>query len=177
MRLCCMTTAYAVSAHIEENMTADIGRRGLVLCRKYPNVNPVRPHLRIQFERRMERTPDLYAYLTGIYTPVKRLLLTVTGIFTGPMLVYHHASDDDGSKHSGEGHIQKVITDSFFDLSLKAAYSIPFGESTELELSIGVQNILDSYQRDLDSGSERDAAYIYGPSLPRTLVFGAKLSI
>ena len=130
-----------------------------------------------QFERRMERTPDLYAYFTGIYTPVKRLQLTVTGIFTGPMLVYHHVSDEDGTKHGGEGHIQKVITDSFFDLSFKAAYNIPFGESTEMELSIGVQNILDSYQRDLDSGPERDAAYIYGPSLPRTLLFGAKLNI
>lgn len=128
-----------------------------------------------QFERRMERTPDLYAYLTGVYTPVKRLQITATGIFTGPMLVYHHVADE--SKHSGGTEVEKVITDSFFDLSLKAAYSIPFGESTELELSIGVQNLLNSYQRDLDSGQERDAAYIYGPALPRTLMFGAKLNI
>jgi outer membrane receptor for ferrienterochelin and colicins len=46
-----------------------------------------------------------------------------------------------------------------------------------LELNIGVQNILNSYQRDLDSGPERDAAYIYGPALPRTLIVGAKLTI
>lgn len=73
--------------------------------------------------------------------------------------------------------IIKVITDAFLDLSLKAAYSIPFGERTNLELSIGIQNIFNSYQRDLDSGPERDAAYIYGPALPRTLLFGAKLNI
>ena len=130
-----------------------------------------------QYERHMERTPDLYAYLTAIYTPVKRLQITATGIFTGPMLVYHHIADEDGTKHGGEGYVEKVITDSFFDLSLKAAYSIPFGDRTELELSVGIQNIFDSYQRDLDSGPERDAAYIYGPSLPRTLLFGAKLNI
>ena len=124
-----------------------------------------------QFERRMERTPDLYAYLTGIYTPMNHLQLTITGIFTGPMLVYHNVATDTGSE------VEKVITDSFFDLSLKVAYRIPFGESTELDLSIGVQNIFDSYQRDFDSGPERDAAYIYGPALPRTLVVGAKLSI
>ena len=124
-----------------------------------------------RFERRMERTPDLYAYLTGIYTPVRRLQLTATGIFTGPMLVYHNVATATGTE------AEKVITDSFLDLSFKAAYSIPFGESTELELSVGVQNILNSYQRDLDSGAERDAAYIYGPSLPRSLLFGAKLSI
>lgn len=123
------------------------------------------------YERHMERTPDLYAYLTGTYTPVKHLQLTATGIFTGPMLVYHNVATATGSE------VQKVITDSFLDLSFKAAYSIPFGERTKLELSIGIQNLLNSYQRDLDSGPERDAAYIYGPSLPRTLLFGAKMSI
>ena len=133
-----------------------------------------------QYERRMERTPDLYAYLTGVYTPVKRLQFTTTGTFTGPMLVYHHEAAEEapaGAKHGGEGHVHRVVTDSFFDLSFKAAYSIPFGESTSLELSVGVQNIFNSYQRDHDSGPERDAAYIYGPSLPRTLFFGAKLEI
>ena len=124
-----------------------------------------------QYERRMERTPDLYAYLTGIYTPLKRLQLTATGIFTGPMLVYHNVSTAVGSE------VQKVTTDPFLDLSLKVAYNIPFGESTQLELSIGIQNLFDSYQRDLDSGPERDAAYIYGPSLPRTIIAGAKLTI
>ena len=124
-----------------------------------------------QYERRMERTPDLYAYLTGIYTPWKRLQLIATGIFTGPMLVYHNVSTAVGSE------VQKVTTDPFLDLSLKVAYNIPFGESTQLELSIGIQNLFDSYQRDLDSGPERDAAYIYGPSLPRTIIAGAKLTI
>ena len=123
------------------------------------------------YERCMERTPDCYAYLTGTYTPMRNLTLTATGTFTGPMLVYHNVSSVTGNK------VEKVITDSFLDLSLKAAYSILFGESTELELNLGVQNLFNSYQRDLDSGPERDAAYIYGPSLPRTLFFGAKLSI
>lgn len=42
---------------------------------------------------------------------------------------------------------------------------------------VRAMNVFDSYQRDHDSGPERDASYIYGPSLPRTLLFGAKLSI
>lgn len=133
-----------------------------------------------QYERRMERTPDFYAYLTGTYTPMRRLQLTATGTFTGPMLVYHHEAEEaapSGAKHGGEGHIHKEITPSFLDLSLKAAYSIPFGERTELELGLGVQNLFNSYQRDLDSGPERDAAYIYGPSLPRTLFVSAKLTL
>ncbi len=129
-----------------------------------------------QFERRMERTPDFYAYLTGVYTPIHRLQLSITGTFTGPMLVYHHETGIE-TKHSGEGDVHHVITDPFLDLSLKATYSIPFSENTVLELSLGVQNLFNSYQRDHDSGPERDASYIYGPSLPRTVFVGAKLSI
>lgn len=124
-----------------------------------------------QFERRMERTPELYAYLTGVYTPVKPLQLTATGIFTGPMLVYHNVATATGSE------VQRVVTEPFLDLSLKAAYNIPFGDRTTLELSLGVQNLFNSYQRDLDSGPGRDATYIYGPSLPRTFFVGAKLTI
>jgi outer membrane receptor for ferrienterochelin and colicins len=129
------------------------------------------------YERRMERTPDLYAYLIGTYSPLRHLTLSATGTFTGPMLVYHNVETETDIKHSTGSEVHKVTTPSFLDLSLKAAYTIPFGERTELELSIGIQNLFDSYQRDLDSGPDRDAAYIYGPSLPRTLLFGAKLAI
>ena len=128
-----------------------------------------------QYERRMERTPDLYAYISDIYKPIKRLTLIATGTFTGPMLVYHNVADE--TKHGDGGEVEKVITSSFLDLSLKAAYSIPFGSHASLEISIGIQNLLDSYQRDLDSGPERDAGYVYGPSLPRTVFFGAKLAL
>ena len=37
-------------------------------------------------------------------------------------------------------------------------------------------NLLPAYSGH-DSGPERDATYIYGPSLPRTLLFGAKLTL
>ena len=120
-----------------------------------------------RYERRMERCPDLYAYLTGQYTPIDRLDLMVSGVFTGPMLVYHNVDDD----------VFQVTTPSFFDLTVKVAYSIPFGRNTALELNAGVQNVLDSFQRDFDSGPERDSQYIYGPSLPRTFFAGARLAL
>ena len=133
-----------------------------------------------QFERRMERTPDLYAFLAGSYNPVGGLTLTATGTFTGPMLLYHHLAESTtatGAKHGDGDHVEKVITSAFLDLSLKVAYSIPLGDRTELELSVGVKNLFDSYQRDLDCGPHRDATYVYGPSLPRSFFFGAKLGI
>ena len=127
------------------------------------------------YEQRMERAPDLYAYLTGIYSPTKHLQFNISGIFTGPMIVYHHVAEQD--KHGADGHVHRETTPSFFDLSLKATYTIPCGESTTLQIDAGIQNLFDSYQRDLDSGHERDSQYIYGPSLPRTIFAGLKLSL
>jgi outer membrane receptor for ferrienterochelin and colicins len=91
------------------------------------------------------------------------------------MLVYHSVASE--SKHSAAIDVEQVTTPSFFDLTLKASYSIPFGKRTALEINAGVQNLFDSYQRDFDSGPERDASYIYGPARPRTFFVGAKLNI
>jgi len=41
-----------------------------------------------------------------------------------------------------------------------------------MKLSAGVKNLLDAYQDDLDTGPNRDPAYVYGPSIPRTFHFG-----
>ena len=128
-----------------------------------------------KFEQRMERVPNIYGYLNATYSPIERLQFMASGTFTGPMLVYHSVASD--SKHSAAIDVEQVTTPSFFDLTLKASYSIPFGKHTALEINAGVQNLFDSYQRDFDSGPERDASYIYGPARPRTFFVGAKLNI
>lgn len=120
------------------------------------------------YEQRMERTPDLYAYLTALYTPVKSLTLSASGTFTGPMLIYHNMAD---------GSVQQVVTPSILDLSLRVTYTVALSRRTALDLSAGVQNILNAYQHDFDSGPERDSKYIYGPTAPRTVFAGARLSL
>ena len=35
---------------------------------------------------------------------------------------------------------------------------------------------MDSYQKDLDKGPDRDSAYVYGPALPRTFFFNIETS-
>lgn len=128
-----------------------------------------------KFENRMERMPDLYGYLSATYNPSKHLSLMATGTFTGPMLVYHSVEHEVGTKHSHSTEVEKVITPSFFDLTLKASYSFTLGSHTSLEINGGVQNVFNSFQRDFDSGPDRDASYIYGPTLPRTFFVGARL--
>lgn len=120
-------------------------------------------------QRKMFRSPDTYGYVTAFYSPVKNLDLSLTGTYTGKMLVQHFA-----------GYIPsdtEKTTPSFFDVGAKVAYEFKLKERIGLQLHIGVKNIFNSYQNDFDKGENRDAGYIYGPGLPRTYYAGLKFSI
>ena len=118
-------------------------------------------------ETRMFRTPDLYGYLTATVAPVKRFDIALSGTYTGSMLVQH-------IQGSGTPHDVAVTTPRFFDLNLKLCYDIPVWQELTMELFAGVQNIFNAYQRDFDTGMERDSGYIYGPSQPRSFYAGVK---
>ena len=121
----------------------------------------------VEATRKMFRTPDLHGYMTASYNPLKDLTLSLTGTYTGSMLIEHHA-----------GMIEKnltVETPGFWDMGFKTAYDLKMHGNVSLQLNAGVQNILNSFQDDFDSGADRDSGYIYGPTLPRTFFFGVKL--
>ena len=122
----------------------------------------------VEATRNMFRTPDIHGYLTASYNPVKQLTLALTGTYTGSMLVEHHAGMID--------HNLTVRTPDFWDMGLKASYDFRLYKSFNLQVNAGVQNILNSFQNDFDSGSDRDSGYMYGPTLPRTFFLGIKLN-
>ena len=122
----------------------------------------------VEATRNMFRTPDLHGYMTASYNPIKALTLAVTGTYTGSMYVEHHA-----------GMIAQnvtVKTPDFLDMSFKASYDLKVYRSFAMQLNAGVQNIFNSFQKDFDSGADRDSGYMYGPTLPRTVFFGVKLT-
>ena len=121
----------------------------------------------VEATKEMFRTPNLYGYMTASYNPVKQLTLALTGTYTGSMLVEHHAGMID--------HNVTVRTPDFWDMGIKAAYDFKLYRSFSLQLNAGVQNILNSFQTDFDSGADRDSGYMYGPTLPRAFFFGVKL--
>lgn len=118
--------------------------------------------------RKMLRTPDAYGYFTATFTPVRNLSISFSGNYTGRMTVPHAA---------GSG-VEKPVaeeTPSFLALNFKASYGFRVHDLVRLQLSGGVQNLANSYQKDFDKGWNRDAGYIYGPSLPRSLFLGLKV--
>ena len=118
---------------------------------------------------RMLHTPDNYGYVLIDVQPVHDFTISINGKATGSMLVPHLA-----------GYIpqdEEVLTPSFWDLGIRLAYDIHLYKHYCLELSCGVKNILDQFQKDLDKGANRDAGYIYGPSMPRTYFVGLSLKL
>ncbi|MCE5249716.1 TonB-dependent receptor [bacterium] len=115
---------------------------------------------------RLFRTPGQYGNLIVYYTPHHRLSVVAAMQYTGAMKVPHYA-----------GYIETdrlETTDSFVTMDLGFTYELIYpqagGQGTLLK--VGIKNITDTYQDDLDRGIDRDAGYIYGPSTPRMIYAG-----
>lgn len=118
--------------------------------------------------RRMPRTPDYYGYFTMTAMPTKKFDFSLSGIYTGKMIVPHMAGyiEDDRMEN----------TPNFFELNLKLNYTFTLNDHLKLQLNGGIQNITNAFQKDLDKGEFRDSGYFYGPTQPRTYFIGFKLS-
>lgn len=119
-------------------------------------------------QRRMLRSPDHYGFVSLNYMPTKKWNLSLFGTFTGKMLVPHYA-----------GYVaedEQTLSPNFWDMGAKVSYDFSIGGTT-LQLNGGIKNMFDSFQRDIDKGHLRDAGYIYGPALPRTVFIGLKFTL
>lgn len=133
---------------------------------------------------RFERTPNFYGYFVSTLRPTDRWSVTLSGTYTGSMLAPHEPYegdvdpakvkdglfdyiDADGQALKGTTFGRLVNTPSFFDMDLKTSYEFPIKDHGRLTLSLGLQNLLNAYQRDMDKGPGRASAYMYGPMLPR----------
>ena len=117
--------------------------------------------------KRMPRTPDYYGYFTFTSAPTKHFDFSLSGTYTGRMIVPHMAG------YIAEDRME--TTPDFFDLNLKLNYTFVLKDHIKLQLNGGVQNIFNSFQKDLDKGEFRDSGYFYGPTQPRTYFLGIKI--
>lgn len=118
-------------------------------------------------QQRMFRSPDIYGYFTLNWKFAKHWNASLNGTGTGPMLVQHFAGVIPAD--------EEMMTTSFFEGNLRLAYHFHLSHQTRMELSVTCKNLLDRYQQDIDAGPLKDSGYIYGPAVPRSFYFGAKL--
>lgn len=113
------------------------------------------------------RSPNAYGYISSNWKATANLSVDVTGTYTGTMIAPHVVKDN--------AFVVLRNTPDFFELNLRLGYVFIIREDLSLEISGGVQNAFNSYQKDFDVGPMRDSDYIYGPSRPRTYFFGLKI--
>ncbi|MCK5847512.1 MAG: TonB-dependent receptor [Bacteroidales bacterium] len=122
------------------------------------------------------RTPSSYGYIIATYEPINNFTTSFSANYTGKMYVPHLAGGNysDGSSINTE---KLVETQNFFALNLKLAYKLKLNKEVKMEFFGGVKNFLNSYQSDFDYGIGRDAGYVYGPIMPRTIYAGIKFKM
>ncbi|RNC88269.1 MAG: TonB-dependent receptor [Winogradskyella sp.] len=113
------------------------------------------------------RNPNFYGYLNTNFTPNDTYSFSVTGTYTGEMIVPFVISDS--------GFLQLNESNPFFDLNINAEAHFDVSNDFEVTLNAGVKNVFNSYQDDFDIGPTRDSDYVYGPALPRTFFVGIKI--
>jgi outer membrane receptor for ferrienterochelin and colicins len=116
------------------------------------------------------KTPDFYGYATLLYKINKRLTGYYSGVYTGAMDVPYMTDPETE---------QTIIrtTPQFFEHNVKCSYLLFDKKDYFIQTTLGVQNLINSFQSDFDTGIERDAGYIYGPLRPRTVFFGLKFGL
>ncbi len=110
------------------------------------------------------RTPERYGFFGIDWDLPGGIDVTGTLDYTGPMLVPHYAGyiDEDRLETSPSFAVVNAVVSRTFDLR----------DNTKLRLYFNLQNVGDTYQRDLDRGPDRDSAYVYGPVEMRRAVVG-----
>ena len=114
------------------------------------------------------RIPDSFGYAQVSYENLKIVDIDLSLEYTGKMQIPHFA-----------GYIQEdrlEIGQSFWVVNAKLKRPFNFGQSKIFSIFLGVYNLFDSYQTDLDKGIERDSGYVYGPTRPRSFYTGFEFS-
>jgi len=131
--------------------------------------NPVGWSADIEPTQQYLRTPNQYGYFTINIVPQNRLSGTLSGVYTGNMLVPHFG----GAPGVEEDRLEN--TPNFLETNVRLTYDFNFFKTKQkLQIAAGVQNIFNAYQSDFDTGKDRDSNYVYGPARPRTFFLSLK---
>jgi len=113
--------------------------------------------------REFFRTPNTYGHASMSHNN-KLFKIELSLEYTGKMKAPHYA-----------GYIKEdrlETTHPFWVMNTKLHKKINFATNSTVNVFFGIFNLLNSYQKDLDLGADRDSGYVYGPAKPRSLYAG-----
>jgi outer membrane receptor for ferrienterochelin and colicins len=119
------------------------------------------------FSSRAVRLPERFGVLRLTYDAGWAEMWTA-GRLTGPMLVPHIVTDQSGE--FVENRLTR--TQAFFTVDAGLSKRWDIGQGKTLTANLGVRNVFNAFQDDLDRGPFRDPTYVYGPRQPRMIFAG-----
>jgi outer membrane receptor for ferrienterochelin and colicins len=114
------------------------------------------------------RTPNLTGNLRLSLDLSNRIAVYLHGDYFGAADVPHEVVVEG----QDEPDLLLVESQQYFQADLGLSWKIPCDNGLYIKLHTGVRNLFDAYQEDLDRGVNRDPAYVYGPSRPRSFFLG-----
>ena len=67
------------------------------------------------------------------------------------------------------------VTDPFLTLDIGVARAFRVSSDQQLVATLGIKNLTNAYQDDLDRGPDRDSGYVYGPRFPRSVSLSVRV--
>lgn len=110
------------------------------------------------------RTPRRYGFLSVDLDLPGGVQMSATADYTGSMLVPHYAG------YIKEDRLEQSRRFVVFNATVGKPFAL--SHSLKMRWTLNLQNMGDSFQRDLDRGPSRDAGYVYGPAVMRRIVTG-----
>ncbi len=165
-----LSTVRGISLELRGNYNALVQLESGITYQKSTHGEPVAWSSDLEGTTRFLKTPDLYGFYMLSFMPPKGLNVSLSGVYTGSMLVPHFG----GAEGIDGDHV--VHSPNFFDHNLKFEYPVYWKEMGQVvRLFAGVRNMFNQYQQDFDRGKNRDSNYVYGPASPRSVFFGIKI--
>lgn len=118
------------------------------------------------------RSPETYGFYTLSILPQSRFNVNISGVITGPMKVPHFAGAP------GVNQDALITSRTFTETNIRLSYRFTLKSiRQDLQFNAGIQNLFDQYQKDFDTGKNRDSNYIYGPQRPFTVFADIKFGL
>lgn len=123
--------------------------------------------------REFLRTPNRFGFIRLSFEISEGFDIFTSARYTGSMYVPHEVAVEGVE----EPHLDLVESKEFVEFDVTLSKKLQIFDKVTSVLSIGVKNLTDAFQNDLDHGYTRDPGFVYGPMQPRTFFVNLSLSL
>jgi outer membrane receptor for ferrienterochelin and colicins len=119
------------------------------------------------------RTPDHFGFVRVSWELENGFSFFGSMKYSGSMYVPHEIVVD----YQTDPLLELVKSQSFVEFDLSVSKTIEILPKTNTIITVGVKNLTDAFQPDLDFGISKDPGYVYGPGSPRTYFVNINLNL